>query len=38
MRDAIDETNRRRTIQIDYNTLHGITPTTIISKVKDIAG
>lgn len=34
MRHAIDETNRRRKIQDDYNKAHGITPKTII---KDIA-
>lgn len=33
MRRAIDETERRRKIQSDYNTAHGITPKTI---VKDI--
>lgn len=38
MHDAIEETERRRTIQMEYNTLHGITPKTIISKVKDLAG
>jgi len=36
MRRAISETNRRRGIQQRYNTLHGITPTTIIKKVRDI--
>ena len=33
---AIEETNRRRSIQIAYNTKHGITPKTIIKNVKDI--
>ncbi|GAB4020019.1 MAG: excinuclease ABC subunit UvrB [Bdellovibrio sp.] len=33
MQKAIDETNRRRKIQEDYNTKHGISPQTIIKKV-----
>lgn len=37
MRDAIDETNRRRDVQIAYNTLHNITPRTIISSIKEIS-
>jgi len=36
MRRALDETNRRRTIQIGYNKKHDITPKTIIKKIKDI--
>ena len=33
---AIKETERRRKIQTDYNTKHGITPKTIIKKIQDI--
>ena len=36
MRIAIDETDRRRQIQIDYNLEHGIVPTTIERAVMDI--
>jgi len=36
MRRAIDETNRRRTIQIEYNKKHGITPQTISKAVRDV--
>ena len=36
MRRALDETDRRRAIQIAYNKKHGITPKTIIKKIKDI--
>jgi len=36
MQQAIDETDRRRKIQQDYNKKHGITPKTIIKEVKDI--
>jgi excinuclease ABC subunit B len=36
MRRAIDETNRRRSLQIDYNQKHGITPKTIQKSIRDI--
>lgn len=36
MRKAISETNRRRSIQQDYNEKHGITPQTIQKKIFDI--
>ncbi len=36
MKTAIDETNRRRTIQEDWNTANGITPTTIKKAISDI--
>jgi excinuclease ABC subunit B len=38
MREAIDETDRRRTIQIDYNLANGITPRTIIRSKESILG
>lgn len=36
MKKAISETNRRRQIQQEYNEEHGITPTTIKKKVRDL--
>lgn len=36
MRNAIDETNRRRKIQAEYNEKHGITPQTIKKAVRDL--
>jgi len=32
---ALMETNRRRTVQLEYNTKHGITPTTIVKPIKE---
>ena len=34
MKRAIDETERRRKIQIEYNKKHNITPETIIKSIK----
>ncbi|MBK8812945.1 MAG: excinuclease ABC subunit UvrB [Acidobacteria bacterium] len=34
MRRAIEETERRRTVQEEYNTEHGITPTTIVKSIE----
>ena len=37
MRKAIDETDRRRAIQVTYNEEHGITPRTIVKGVSDMS-
>jgi excinuclease ABC subunit B len=36
MKNALGETERRRDIQLAYNKKHGITPKTILKKIKDI--
>ena len=36
MKNAISETNRRRKLQSEYNEVHGITPTSIQKKVRDL--
>lgn len=36
IKNAVDETNRRRKIQMDYNNKHGIVPTTISKNISDI--
>jgi excinuclease ABC subunit B len=38
MAQAIDETNRRRNVQIEYNKKHGITPRTVIKSRESILG
>ena len=38
MHKAIDETNRRRAIQMEYNTDNGITPTTVLKSREAIMG
>ncbi len=36
MQKAIDETNRRRAIQMEYNLKHNIVPASIVKEVRDI--
>ena len=36
MQRAIDETNRRRRLQMEYNQKHGITPTTVQKAVREV--
>ena len=36
MKEAIEETKRRRTIQEKYNKEHNITPTTIIKEIREV--
>ncbi|MBQ8681464.1 MAG: excinuclease ABC subunit UvrB [Bacilli bacterium] len=36
MKEAIDETERRRSIQEEYNKVHGIIPKTIMKEIRDV--
>src|SRR5512143_1348753 len=36
MKNAIEETGRRRKLQEEYNTEHGIVPATVVTRIKDI--
>jgi excinuclease ABC subunit B len=38
MQQAIDETNRRRKIQLDYNTANNIEPKTILRSMQSVLG
>ena len=35
IKKALEETNRRRNIQLEFNKKHGITPTTIVKPIKE---
>ncbi|MBI5413414.1 excinuclease ABC subunit UvrB [Candidatus Peregrinibacteria bacterium] len=37
MQGALDETDRRRAIQVTYNKKHGITPQTIVKAIRELA-
>jgi len=36
IRKALDETGRRRSLQMEFNRVHGITPTTVRKDIRDI--
>jgi excinuclease ABC subunit B len=36
IRQAVDETNRRRRVQLEYNAAHGITPKTVEKEIRSI--
>ena len=38
MREAIEETDRRRTLQETFNQSHGITPETVVARISDAFG
>jgi excinuclease ABC subunit B len=38
MREAMEETERRRTLQAAYNEAHSITPETVVSRISDAFG
>ena len=38
MKKAMDETTRRRVIQMEYNEEHDIIPTTIVKDIRDVIG
>src|SRR5579875_260254 len=36
IREAVDETNRRRRVQLEYNAAHGLTPKTVQKEIRSI--